>query len=91
MPDALARLHVEEVIVEALIARSVGRIALRALEKEPENLERPRGGFRTRQPAVADRDGIAGQRKPDHRDAAGRSSARRIRDEAGIGIAYSIK
>jgi hypothetical protein len=52
------------VIVEALIAGHIGRVALSAPRQESKNLERPAGGIRARQPAVLDCDRIAGQRKP---------------------------
>ena len=86
MPYALARPHVEEVIVEAFVPGRIGRLALGALREESENFECPSGGVRTRQPAVPDRDRITGQRKSNHGDAAWRPLARSIRDEAGIVI-----
>ena len=86
MPYALARPHVEEVIVEAFVPGRVGRLALGALREEAENLERPGAGVRTRQPAVPDSDRITGKRKTNHGDAAWRPVARSIRDEAGVAI-----
>src|SRR5690606_2119396 len=62
--------HVEEVVVEAAVARGVGGGALRALVEEPERGGDGLGRLAPRQPPRLGRDGEAGEPEPDGRDRA---------------------
>ena len=86
LPDALPGLHVQEVVVKALEAGRVRLFALRTIVEKPQRLQRQRRRHLARHPAVFDRNGIAGQRKADHRDAARRTVARCIGDKPVFGI-----
>jgi len=81
-----ARRHVEEVIVETLVAGRVGRLALTAPHEEAKRRERHRHGRLAGQVAALDGDGIRGQREAHGRDAGGRSGLRLVPDEAVLGV-----
>ena len=57
LPDAAPAVHVQEVVVETLVAGRVGLVALRALPEEPQSPQRPRGSVLARHPAALDADG----------------------------------
>jgi hypothetical protein len=69
LPRTTACLHVEEVVVEAVIVGRVGRGALFAVPEETQRGQGPFDRFGRGHPAVLDRDRIRGQRKTRRRNA----------------------
>ncbi|MER9864583.1 hypothetical protein [Mesorhizobium sp. M0185] len=69
LPDAAAGLNVEEMVVEALVARCVGFGPLRRVPEEAKRGERPFSGGGARHETALDTDGIGRQGEPDGGDA----------------------
>ena len=70
VPGAVARLHIEEVIVEAAMASGPALGALIAVGEEIEGGQHPFGRIGAADPAALDGDRIARKRKADRGDAA---------------------
>src|SRR3984885_14278587 len=70
VPYAPTAAHVQEMIVKPLEACRIGLIALGALPKKLQRLQRERRRLGAPHPAALNRNGIARQGEPDDRDAA---------------------
>ena len=71
IPGALAVVHVEEMVVEALVPRRVCVPALNAVMKESQGRERSLGGVRPGHEAALYANGIGGEGEADGGDAGG--------------------
>ncbi len=92
IPGATARVHVQKVIVEALVAGRIRLLALRALPEGPQGRERPRRCLGAREILPLDADGVSGQPKSDGRDARGRPTPGVVRHQPGghVGLLQEI-
>ena len=83
VPRPSARLHVEEVVVEAPMPGRVLSLALRAVAEEAQDAQGSRDRIVPRQQSTLHHDGICPERHADRRNAADGVGHRAVRDQAG--------
>ena len=86
VPRAAARAHVEEVIVEALVARRVRVLSVGAVPEETQGRQRARRGLRALHEAALRGDDVTAERQPHGGDRSGGADVRAVAHEAGRGV-----
>ena len=92
IPDAAAGLHVEEMIVETLVAGGIGLRPVRGVPEEAKRGERPLDSGGARHETALDTNGIGRQSQPDGGYAGGRRLRVAVGDQAvgRIGLVEKI-